>query len=74
VQEICDAEEHRWILRYPACGLPGEDTVHMLEGLEKLALELGQVLPKIVVTCLRLNIYRWSERSETLLLSTRPAC
>jgi hypothetical protein len=25
--------------------------VHMLEELEKLAVELGQALPKVVVTC-----------------------
>ena len=50
VQEICDAEGRRWSLRVPASGLP-EDMVHMLEELEKLAVELGQALPKIVVTC-----------------------
>jgi hypothetical protein len=37
-------------LRVPASELPG-DMVHMLEELEKLAVELGQALPKIVVTC-----------------------
>ena len=37
-------------MRVPASGLP-EDMVHMLEELEKLAVELGQALPKIVVTC-----------------------
>ena len=50
VQEICDADGRRWSLRVPASGLP-EDMVHMLEELEKLAVELGQALPKIVVTC-----------------------
>jgi len=50
VQEICDAEGRRWSLRVPASGLP-EDMVHMLEELEKLAVELGQALPRIVVTC-----------------------
>ncbi|KAF8263145.1 hypothetical protein EI94DRAFT_619193 [Lactarius quietus] len=50
VQEICDAEGRRWSLRVPASGLP-EDMVSMLEELEKLALELGQALPRIVVTC-----------------------
>ena len=50
VQEICDADGRRWSLRVPASGLP-EDMVHMLEELEKLALELGQALPRIVVTC-----------------------
>jgi hypothetical protein len=50
VQEICDAEGRRWSLRVPASGLP-EDMVHMLEELEKLAVDLGQALPKIVVTC-----------------------
>lgn len=50
VQEICDAEGRRWSLRVPASGLP-EDMVQMLEELEKLAVELGQALPKIVVTC-----------------------
>jgi hypothetical protein len=50
VQEICNAERRRWSLRVPASGLP-EDMVHMLEELEKLAVELGQALPKIVVTC-----------------------
>ncbi|KAI0255607.1 hypothetical protein BJV78DRAFT_1279345 [Lactifluus subvellereus] len=50
VQEICDADGRRWSLRVPASGLP-EDMVHMLEELEKLALELGQTLPRIVVTC-----------------------
>ncbi|KAI0299069.1 hypothetical protein B0F90DRAFT_1730557 [Multifurca ochricompacta] len=50
VQEICDAEGRRWSLRVPASGLP-EDMVHMLEELENLALELGQALPRIVVTC-----------------------
>ena len=50
VQEICDAEGQRWSLRVPASGLP-EDMVSMLEELEKLALELGQALPRIVVTC-----------------------
>ena len=50
VQEICDAEGRRWSLRVPASGLP-EDMVHMLEELEKLAVELGHALPKIVVTC-----------------------
>jgi hypothetical protein len=50
VQEICDAEGRRWSLRVPASGLP-EDMVHMLEELEKLAVELGRALPKIVVTC-----------------------
>jgi hypothetical protein len=49
VQEIRDAEGRRWSLRVPASGLP-EDMVHMLEGLEKLAVELGLALPKIVVT------------------------
>ncbi|KAF8494341.1 hypothetical protein F5888DRAFT_1716985, partial [Russula emetica] len=46
VQEICDAEARRWSLRVPASGLP-EDTVYMLEELEKLAVELGQALRKI---------------------------
>ena len=50
VQEICDADGRRWSLRVPASGLP-EDMVHMLEELEKLAVELGQALPRIVVTC-----------------------
>ena len=50
VQEICDAEGRRWSLRVPASGLP-EDMVRMLEELEKLAVELGQALPRIVVTC-----------------------
>jgi len=50
VQEICDAEGRCWSLRVPASGLP-EDMVHMLEELEKLAVELGQALPRIVVTC-----------------------
>lgn len=50
VQEICDAEGRRWSLRVPASGLP-EDMVRMLEELEKLAVELAQALPKIVVTC-----------------------
>src|SRR6266702_813153 len=50
VQEICDAEGRRWSLRVPASGLP-EDMVSMLEELENLALELGQTLPRIVVTC-----------------------
>lgn len=50
VQEICDAEGRRWSLRVPASGLPG-DMVGMLEELENLALELGQALPRIVVTC-----------------------
>jgi hypothetical protein len=50
VQEICDADGRRWSLRVPASGLP-EDMVHMLEELEKLAFELGQALPRIVVTC-----------------------
>jgi hypothetical protein len=50
VQEICDAEGRRWSLRVPASGLP-EEVFHMLEELEKLAVELGQALPKIVVTC-----------------------
>ncbi len=50
VQEICDAEGRRWSLRVPASGLP-QDMVHMLEELEKLAVELGQALPRIVVTC-----------------------
>jgi hypothetical protein len=50
VQEICDSEGRRWSLRVPASGLP-EDMVHMLEELEKLAVDLGQALPKIVVTC-----------------------
>ncbi|KAI9461919.1 hypothetical protein BJY52DRAFT_1257584 [Lactarius psammicola] len=50
VQEICDAEGRRWSLRVPASGLP-EDMVNMLEELENLALELGQALPRIVVTC-----------------------
>ena len=50
VQEICDAEGRRWSLRVPASGLP-EDMVHMLEELENLAVELGQALPRIVVTC-----------------------
>ena len=50
VQEICDAEGRRWSLRVPASGLP-DDMVSMLEELEKLALELGQALPRIVVTC-----------------------
>ena len=50
VQEICDADGRRWSLRVPASGLP-EDMVYMLEELEKLALELGEALPRIVVTC-----------------------
>ncbi|KAH9038429.1 hypothetical protein EDB84DRAFT_1560357 [Lactarius hengduanensis] len=50
VQEICDAEGRRWSLRVPASGLPN-DMVSMLEELENLALELGQTLPRIVVTC-----------------------
>ena len=50
VQEICDADGRRWSLRVPASGLP-EDMVHMLEELERLAVELGQALPRIVVTC-----------------------
>ncbi|KAI9435410.1 hypothetical protein H4582DRAFT_2059344 [Lactarius indigo] len=50
VQEICDAEGRRWSLRVPASGLP-HDMVSMLEELENLALELGQTLPRIVVTC-----------------------
>src|SRR5712671_2731165 len=50
VQEICDADGRRWSLRVPASGLP-EDMAHMLEELEKLAVELGQALPRIVVTC-----------------------
>jgi hypothetical protein len=50
VQEICDPEGRRWSLRVPASGLP-DDMVSMLEELEKLALELGQALPRIVVTC-----------------------
>jgi hypothetical protein len=50
VQEICDAEGRRWSLRVPASGLP-KDMVDMLEELEKLAVELSQALPKIVVTC-----------------------
>jgi len=50
VQEICDTDGRRWTLRVPASGLP-DDMVHMLEELEKLALELGQALPRIVVTC-----------------------
>jgi len=50
VQEICDAEGRRWSLRVPASGLP-KDMVRMLEELEKLAVELGQALPRIVVTC-----------------------
>ena len=37
-------------MRVPASGLP-QDMVHMLEELEKLAVELGQALPRIVVTC-----------------------
>ena len=49
MQEICDAEGRRWSLRVPTSGLP-EYMVHMLEELEKLAIELGQALPKIVVT------------------------
>jgi hypothetical protein len=49
VQEICDAEGCRWSLRAPASGLP-EDMVYMPEELEKLAVKLGQTLPKIVVT------------------------
>jgi hypothetical protein len=47
-RKICDAEVRRWSLRVPASGLP-EDMVHMLEEFEKLAVELGQALPKIVV-------------------------
>jgi hypothetical protein len=50
VQEIRDADGRRWSLRVPASGLP-EDMVHMLEELEKLAIELGEALPRIVVTC-----------------------
>ena len=50
VQEICDEEGRCWSLRVPASGLP-EDMVHMLEELEKLAIEPGQALPKIVATC-----------------------
>ena len=50
MQEICDAEGRRWSLRVPACGLL-EDMVHMLEEFKKLAVELGQALPKIVATC-----------------------
>jgi hypothetical protein len=51
VQEICAMEEWRWSLPVPETGLP-EDMVHMLEELEKLAVELVQALPKIVVTYL----------------------
>ena len=50
VQDICDEEGRRWNLRITSSGLP-EDMVHMLEEVEKLAVELGQVLPRIVVTC-----------------------
>jgi hypothetical protein len=50
INEICHAEGRRWSLRAPASRLPG-DMVHVLEELEKLAVELGLALPKMVVTC-----------------------
>lgn len=64
VQEICDAEGRRWSLRVPASGLP-DDMVSMLEELEKLALELGQALPRIVVTCSAESLS--SKRAATLI-------
>ena len=64
VQEICDAEGRRWSLRVPASGLP-DDMVSMLEELEKLALELGQALPRIVVTCSAESLS--SKRAATLM-------
>jgi hypothetical protein len=50
MQDICDAKGRHWSLRVPSSRLP-EDMVHMLEELEKLAVELGQALLRIVVTC-----------------------
>ena len=50
INEICHAEGRRWILRTSASRLPG-DMVHVLEELEKRAVELGLALPKMVVTC-----------------------
>jgi hypothetical protein len=45
--------------------------VHMLEELEKLAVELGQALPKIVVTCSAesLSIKRMERDSAAVNLS-----
>ena len=69
VQEICDAEGRRWSLRVPASGLP-EDMVHMLEELEKLANELGQALPRIVVTCSAESLSMMRMERETAVCSS----
>ncbi|KAH9954715.1 hypothetical protein BC827DRAFT_1241516 [Russula dissimulans] len=69
VQEICDADGRRWSLRVPASGLP-EDMVHMLEELEKLAVELGQALPRIVVTCSAESLSRKRRERDVVLNSS----